>query len=129
MRRHTWSDRYLSMIRKILITAISLATVMLAVPTGALAAVEDDIPDMGSLADTVISKSKATQIGRGVLMQLRQQDQIIEDPETDEYISSLGHILAAQAHDGDQRFKFFVVNENTINMVSSLWNMHCPSGD
>ena len=112
---HTWFARYLSMIRKILMTAISLATVMLAAPTGALAAVEDDIPDMGSLADTVISKSKATQIGRGVLMQLRQQDQIIEDPETDEYISSLGHILAAQAHDGDQRFKFFVVNENTIN--------------
>jgi predicted Zn-dependent protease len=103
------------MIRKFILTTTLMVTVILTAPPGVLASVEDDIPDMGSLADTVISKNKATQIGRGVLMQLRQQDQIIEDPETDEYISSLGHILSAQAHEGDQRFKFFVVNENTIN--------------
>jgi predicted Zn-dependent protease len=87
----------------------------LTVPSALDAAVEDDIPDMGSAADLALPKSKANQIGRGVLMQLRQQDMVVEDPEVDEYLSSLGHQLSAHAHEGDQRFKFFVVNENTIN--------------
>lgn len=55
------------------------------------------------------------QIGRMIVRGLRDQDQILEDPEVTEYIRSLGYRLSSQAHDGAQRFNFFMVKENTIN--------------
>lgn len=87
---------------------------MAAPPPTAIAA-GDDLPDMGSAADTVLSTSRARQIGRSVVAQMRQAGQILEDPELEEYIESLGHRLSAHAHDGDQRFDFFVVNDGGIN--------------
>jgi predicted Zn-dependent protease len=46
---------------------------------------------------------------------LRDQDQILEDPEVSEYIRSVGGKLSSQANEGQQRFNFFVVKDNSIN--------------
>ncbi|MGB5591428.1 MAG: M48 family metalloprotease, partial [Gammaproteobacteria bacterium] len=48
-------------------------------------------------------------------MQLRAAGQVLEDPEVDEYVDSLGHRLSAHAQDGDQSFEFFIVNDPGIN--------------
>jgi beta-barrel assembly-enhancing protease len=74
-----------------------------------------DLPDIGSPADTVFTRSQAEAIGRMVLRQLRDQNLVLEDPEVAEYISDVGHRIAAQAHDGEHRFVFFVVNDDVIN--------------
>jgi beta-barrel assembly-enhancing protease len=74
-----------------------------------------DLPDIGSPADTVFAPGQAGAIGRSILRQLREQGAVLEDPEVAEYVSSLGHRIAAHAHEGEYRFEFFVVNEDAIN--------------
>ena len=50
------------------------------------------------------------------MRQLRDEGQIIEDPEATEYIQALGSRIVAQATgDSAQRFTFFFVRDNTIN--------------
>ncbi len=75
----------------------------------------DDLPDIGSPASTMLTLDDEYQIGRMIVRGLRDQDQILEDPEVTEYIRSLGYKLSSQAHDGAQRFNFFMVRDNTIN--------------
>ena len=75
----------------------------------------DDLPDIGSSSDVLLPPNTARAIGRNVVRQLREADQVLEDPEVSEYIQSLGSRLAMHAHEGDHRFSFFVVNDNGIN--------------
>jgi beta-barrel assembly-enhancing protease len=75
----------------------------------------EDLPEIGSLADTVFTRSQAEGIGRSIVRQLRQEGSVLEDPEVAEYIEELGHRIAAHAHDGEHRFEFFVVNDTAIN--------------
>ena len=74
-----------------------------------------DLPDIGSPADSVFTRSQAESIGRTVLRQLREQGSVLEDPEVAEYVTHLGQRIASQAHEGEHRFTFFVVNEDAIN--------------
>ena len=74
-----------------------------------------DLPDIGSPAQAVLSIEDEYQIGRMIVRGLRDQDQILEDPEVTEYVRSLGYRLSSQAHDGSQRFNFFMVKDQTIN--------------
>jgi predicted Zn-dependent protease len=75
----------------------------------------DDLPDIGSPAQAMLTLEDEYQIGRMIVRGLRDQDQILEDPEVTEYIRSLGYRLSSQAHDGSQRFNFFMVRDNSIN--------------
>jgi beta-barrel assembly-enhancing protease len=94
--------------------AISLlcALVLTLAPIGGGA---DELPDIGSPADTVLSRDKEQQIGRAIYRTLRDTGQVITDPETQEYIQDIGQKLAAHATDSGQRFRFFVVNDPVIN--------------
>jgi len=74
-----------------------------------------DLPDIGSPADTVFTRSQADRIGRSILHQLREQGSVLEDPEVADYIMSLGYRISAHAHEGEHRFEFFVVNDDAIN--------------
>ncbi len=77
--------------------------------------VNDDLPDIGSPADAVLSKQQEIQIGRSIYKSLRDTDSVITDPEVQEYIQDIGQKLAARAQDGDFRFRFFVVDDPAIN--------------
>ena len=92
--------------------AACLATLIFAVPAGA-----DDIrlPDMGSPADTVLSKSEEQRVGRSIMAQIRAQGGVVEDPILNEYISEIGNRVAAASNDGTHRFEFFVVEDPRIN--------------
>lgn len=75
----------------------------------------DDLPDIGSPAQAMLTLEDERQIGRMIVRGLRDSDQILEDPEVSEYLQSLGAKLSSQANDGSQKFNFFTVRENTIN--------------
>jgi beta-barrel assembly-enhancing protease len=75
----------------------------------------EDLPDIGSPAEATLSLQDEYQIGRMIVRGLRDSDRILEDPETTEYIQSIGYRLSSQAHDGAQRFNFFVARDNSIN--------------
>lgn len=79
------------------------------------AATGDDLPDIGSPANSVLSREKELQIGRSIYRSLVDTDRVISDPEVQEYVQDVGHKLAAQAQDGDFQFNFFVVNDAAIN--------------
>ncbi|HEU4616511.1 MAG TPA: M48 family metalloprotease [Gammaproteobacteria bacterium] len=74
-----------------------------------------DLPDFGSPADAVMNKTREGQLGRTVMMQLRNAGAVIDDPLVNEYINSLGSQLASRASNGDQPFHFFVVHDKEIN--------------
>ena len=80
-----------------------------------LAQTTRELPDFGSPAVTILNRSKEAQLGRSVMLQLRNAGVIVEDPQLTEYIRILGSRLASQANNGDFTFNFFVIDDNQIN--------------
>ena len=91
-------------------TWVTLLAAVLALPAQAA-----ELPDFGSPADAAISKSREAQIGRGVMLQLRNAGVVIDDPFLTEYVSNLGSQLATHINNGDFDFNFFVVKDDSIN--------------
>ena len=75
----------------------------------------NELPDMGNPVDAILTRGDEYRIGITVLRQLREQCQILEDPEISEYIQALGSRIAAQASDDGERFTFFLVRDPAIN--------------
>lgn len=75
----------------------------------------NELPDMGNPVDAIITRGDEYRIGLSVLRQLREQGQILEDPEISEYLQAVGSRIAAQATDEGERFTFFVVRDPSIN--------------
>ncbi|MEO8444642.1 MAG: M48 family metalloprotease [Gammaproteobacteria bacterium] len=92
-----------------------VALTLLLPPTVPAAATGDDLPDIGSPANAVLSRETELQIGRSIYRSLVDTDRVMNDPEVQEYVQDIGLKLAAQAQDGDFRFRFFVVNDSAIN--------------
>ena len=88
---------------------------MLAVFAAGASADDINLPDMGSPADALLSKSVESQIGRAIMRDIRRSGMVIEDPQITEYINEIGHRIAVQSNDGDYEFTFFVVDDPRIN--------------
>ncbi len=85
------------------------------VPLAAAGAPTDNLPDFGTPADQALSKDREVQLGRSVMLQLRNAGAVIDDPQLTEYIGTLGSQLSSHANNGDYQFNFFVVNDSQIN--------------
>ena len=97
-------------------TLVVLLSLLLPLQTLAQANTANDLPDIGSPASSALSLDDEYRIGLQVVRQLRDQGQVLEDPEAAEYLQALGSRLVAQASgDSAQRFSFFFVRDDTIN--------------
>ncbi|MGI9204080.1 MAG: beta-barrel assembly-enhancing protease [Woeseiaceae bacterium] len=95
--------------------AVLLLCTGLTLAAGAPAA-EVNLPDIGSPADAVLSKSDEARLGGAIMQQIRASGDLVEDPQITEYINEVGHRLAAQANaDGHHEFSFFVIDNPVIN--------------
>jgi beta-barrel assembly-enhancing protease len=74
-----------------------------------------DLPDMGSPAEAMLSKTDEYRLGAMVAHELRDQNLLLEDPEVSEYLQGVGQRLASQSAMGGQNFQFFVVKDDVIN--------------
>jgi predicted Zn-dependent protease len=74
-----------------------------------------DLPDLGSPAAKVLSKTDEFYLGAMVAQQLRDQNELLEDPEVIEYINGIGQRLASQSAMGGEYFHYFVIKDTTIN--------------
>ena len=74
-----------------------------------------DLPDMGSPAAAILSKSDESRLGAMVARELRDQNALLEDPEVNEYLQGVGQRLASQSAMGGSGFHFFVVKDSVIN--------------
>jgi beta-barrel assembly-enhancing protease len=50
-----------------------------------------------------------------MLRNLRDENQLLEDPETDEYLQTLGSRIGVEAQDGEHKLTFFTVRDTSIN--------------
>ena len=92
-----------------------LTTLLIALACSASLAAGNDLPDIGSPSDAVLSGDQEGALGRMVLRQIRAAGVLVEDPVVVEYIQDLGMRLATHAHDGDESFYFFVIDDPQIN--------------
>jgi beta-barrel assembly-enhancing protease len=79
------------------------------------AANTNDLPNMGSQADAVISLEDEFRLGQMAMRSLRESGQVVDDPEVTQYIDAIGHRLASLAQEGTKQYTFFVVKDPTIN--------------
>ena len=76
----------------------------------------NELPDIGSPASSSLTLDDEYRIGLQIVRQLRDEGQVIEDPEATEYLQAVGSRIVAQASgDTGQRFSFFFVRDDTIN--------------
>ncbi len=66
--------------------------------------VQDQLPEMGTAAQATLSLEDQARIGRMVMRGLRDSGRLLEDPETNEYLQSVGLRLSSLAHDGNRDF-------------------------
>lgn len=96
--------------------AFLVALLSLVAALSARAQNANELPDIGSPANSVLTQGEEYQVGAMVVRNLRAEGKIVEDPEVNEYVQSLGSRIASQASgDSGQRFQFFVVRDDSIN--------------
>ena len=76
---------------------------------------QDQLPEMGTAAQKALSLDDERQIGRMVMRNLRESGMLLDDPEVNEYVQSLGLRMSSLAQDGNRDFNFFVVRDSAIN--------------
>ncbi len=96
------------------LTVLLVTAALAGGPVLAVAA-EIRLPDIGSPADAILSKSAEARLGAAIMAQIRASGQVVEDPLLNEYINEIGHRIAAHANDGEHKFSFFVVEDPNIN--------------
>jgi beta-barrel assembly-enhancing protease len=74
-----------------------------------------DLPDLGSPAEQMLSRADEYQLGAMVAHELREQNALLEDPEVNEYIQSVGQRLASQSAMGGADFHYLVVQDSEVN--------------
>lgn len=72
------------------------------------------LPDLGDSSASVLSAEDDFRLGQAFMRSLRQNVEIIEDPELNSYLNSLGYRLLSAANT-QLPFNFFIVNEPSIN--------------
>ncbi len=94
---------------------LALAALVSLTAATTFAAGPDELPDIGTPANQVWTQDDEFRIGLMIVKGMRDAGQIHEDPEIAEYVQTLGERLASHAHEGGQKFQFFVVKDSRIN--------------
>ena len=74
-----------------------------------------NLPDIGTQANVTISLEDEYRLGSMVMRGLRDEGQILDDPEINEYLQSIGSRLVGLAQTPGQKFQFFLVKDSEIN--------------
>ncbi|MDH5650141.1 MAG: M48 family metalloprotease, partial [Gammaproteobacteria bacterium] len=82
---------------------------------GSTLADTSNLPDLGDESGALISPLEERRLGEDFMRQARHQLQFIDDPELVDYLQSLGNKLVAQSENTQQPFRFFLVNNPSIN--------------
>ena len=83
-------------------------------------ALESQLPGLGSPASAALPFHEQYQIGYEMMLQLRAQHRLLQDPEVEEYLNSIGRRLAAQSHLGAATFHYLCINTPVVNSEAAL---------
>ena len=84
-------------------------------PYGAPSNFDISLPDLGDVSQTVLTPLDERRIGEQILRDVSISDEVVQDVEVIDYLNSLGNRLVAASVDKQQKFNFFVVQDNSIN--------------
>ncbi|MCH9048513.1 MAG: M48 family metallopeptidase [Proteobacteria bacterium] len=80
---------------------------------------ELDLPDIGDSSGSAISPEFERRLGQVFMRSVRQHATIVDDPEVESYIESIGYQLAANSDNNSLSFTFFVVDNPDINAFAA----------
>ena len=78
-----------------------------------------NLPEIGDSSGNVISPDFERRIGRAFLREVRKNGKIINDPEVESYIQSIGSQLVANSENATTPFTFFVIDAPEINAFAA----------
>lgn len=91
----------------------------LALPITYSRALDIALPEMGDSAGALISPREEREIGQAFFWRLQQSTELVEDPEVNTYIRSLGYRLASNSDEPALNYTFFVVPDGAINAFAA----------
>ena len=77
------------------------------------------LPDIGDPADTVLSPAEEQQLGTIIISQIRSSLNVVDDPELNAYIQSLGTRLISAGLDSNIDFTFLLLADPAINAFAA----------
>lgn len=93
--------------------SIILLTIATAIVSPSLTA--NELPDLGDVSATVLSPLQEQAIAEQIMREVAVSDDVLNDVEVTDYLQTLGGRLVANGPDKQQKFNFFVVQDNSIN--------------
>lgn len=75
----------------------------------------NELPELGDISQTILSPLQEKKIADQIMRDVMSSDEVVGDPEIQDYIQNLGMWLASNGPDKTQSFNFFVVRDNSIN--------------
>lgn len=94
------------------IACMCLSTVLCVPP---IAYADQNLPDIGTTAAGTLTIAQELEYGDAYMRILRSSSPLISDPVLDEYITSLGHKLVANANDVKTPFHFHLIRDRNVN--------------
>jgi predicted Zn-dependent protease len=76
---------------------------------------EPELPDIGNPAGALVTSDDVYAIGLTMLRQMRAQNYILDDPESEEYIQSIGARIASQAPVQPHPIHYVIARDTSIN--------------
>lgn len=76
---------------------------------------QNQLPDFGDAASATLSPADERELGAMFMRQIRAQLPVIDDPEIEDYVQSLGYSLISGANQASTDFYFFVIADPTVN--------------
>lgn len=73
------------------------------------------LPELGDASAVVISPQQERKLGEDFMRKARRMLRMVDDPELNDYIQSLGERLLAHSSDAQETYQFFLVDDPSIN--------------
>lgn len=77
------------------------------------------LPDFGDSSETVLNAATDRALGQAFMRQIRASMTIIDDPEVEDYVQTLGYRLVSVSDSQRLGFNFFVVQDGGINAFAA----------
>ena len=88
--------------------------IVLLVPQISMANSKEALFNAFDATEVDIPMSRQTDLGRAFIFHLHSQYDLIDDPEINHYIQTLGHRIAQHTH-SNKHFRFYIINNPDIN--------------
>ncbi len=98
---------------------LKIAMIVLALSLSTVQAKDIALPEIGDSAGALISPQQEYQIGLGFYLRLQQSIDLIDDPEINSYIQSLGNRLVTHSDSPQLPFLFFMVPNPSVNAFAA----------